>query len=141
MGNIYVADKQNHRVQVLDKNGSFIHKFGTQGTAPGEFSSPSDLDFLSDGTLIVADQSYLNYFQSDGSFIKRVNANNAKISVSVAYDDTIFSYGIFRDRDGNQIVNPNFAQYNAYMRPNRVGLGGWRSAREMLRRSLATSKI
>jgi hypothetical protein len=62
--------------------------------------------------LVVADNSYLHYFQSDGNFIKRVNVNNAKANVSVANDDTIFSYGIFRDRDGNQIVNPYFALYD-----------------------------
>ena len=39
-GNLYVADKDNHRVQVLDKNGTFIKKFGENGTAPGQFSSP-----------------------------------------------------------------------------------------------------
>ena len=104
-------------MQVLDKNGSFIRKFGTQGAAPGEFSNPSDLDFLSNGTLIVADKSYLHYFQSDGNFIKRVNINNAKTHVTVANDDTIFSSGILRDRDGKQIVNPNLALYSGtYMR-------------------------
>ena len=44
---IYMWRIRNHRVQVLDKNGSFIRKFGTQGSAPGEFSNPRDLDFFS----------------------------------------------------------------------------------------------
>ena len=39
-GNLYVADKDNHRVQVLDKNGTFIKKFGENGTAPGQLNYP-----------------------------------------------------------------------------------------------------
>jgi len=103
-GNLYVADKDNHRVQVLDKNGTFIKKFGENGTAPGQFSQPRDLIFLPDGRLIVGDSNYLNYFDSNGTFITRTNSSSAKQYVSLAPDGSIWSYQRLRDSEGSSIV-------------------------------------
>jgi hypothetical protein len=102
--NLYVADYSNHRVQVLDKNGTFIKKFGEYGTAPGQLSSPYDLIFLPDGRLIVGDSNFLNYFDSNGTFITRTNSSSAKQYVSLAPDGSIWSYQRLRDAGGNQIV-------------------------------------
>ena len=102
--NLYVADKSNHRVQVLDKNGTFIKNFGELGTAPGQFSEPRDLIFLPDGRLIVGDNSYLNYFDSNGTFITRTNSSSEKQYVSLAPGGSIWSYQRLRDAGGNQIV-------------------------------------
>jgi hypothetical protein len=111
-GNVYVADYANHRIQVLDKNGNFIRKFGSQGSAPGQINTPRDLAFLPDGTLIVADSAYLHYFQSDGTFIKRVNTSSARLNISATKDGTIYSYGKLRDRDGNVIANASLKKYS-----------------------------
>ena len=77
-GELFVADEYNNRIQVLDKNGTFIRKFGSYGTAPGQLKYPKDIVFLSNGTLVVGDDSYLNYFQADGTFIKRTNISSAR---------------------------------------------------------------
>jgi hypothetical protein len=111
-GNVFVADYANHRIQVLDKNGNFIRKFGSQGSAPGQINTPRDLAFLPDGTLMVADSAYLHYFQSDGTFIQRVNTSNARYNISAAKDGTIYSYGKLRDRDGNVIANASLKKYS-----------------------------
>ena len=76
---LYVADRSNHRIQVLDKNGSFIRKFGSNGTAPGQFYSPRSVGFLPDGNLVVRDERRLHWFQSDGSFIKRHRENDSEL--------------------------------------------------------------
>ncbi|MDE0577572.1 MAG: NHL repeat-containing protein, partial [Opitutales bacterium] len=112
-GELFIADLNNHRVQVLDRNGTFKRKFGSNGSAPGQFNSPKDLAFLSDGTLVVGDNSYLHYYHQDGTFLKRVNANNARSYVSVAPDDTLFSYSKFRGVDGTQIAHLAYISYNA----------------------------
>ena len=52
-------------------------------TAPGQLNYPKDLIFLSNGTLVVGDNSYLNYFQADGTFIKRTNSSSARSYVAV----------------------------------------------------------
>jgi hypothetical protein len=112
-GNLYVADLNNHRVQVLDKNGTFIKKFGENGTAPGKLAQPRDLIFLPDGRLIVGDNSYLNYFDSNGTFITRTNASSAKKYVSLAPDGTIWSYQRLRDSEASQIVYQSTVNENS----------------------------
>jgi hypothetical protein len=104
-GNLYVAEQSNNRVQVLDKNGTFIKKFGEYGTAPGQFASPEDLIFLPDGRLIVGDSNYLNYFDSNGTFITRTNSSSARRYVSLASDGSIWSNRRLRDAEGSQIVH------------------------------------
>ena len=112
-GNLYVAERSNHRVQVLDKNGTFIKKFGEQGTAPGQLNYPRDLIFLPDGKLIVGDTSYLNYFDSNGTFITRTNSSSAKQYVSLAPDGTIFCRQYLRDAEGGTITYFNSVNYEA----------------------------
>lgn len=52
---IYVADFENHRIQVFDAGGAFLSVFGSQGKGPGEFERPTDLDIGPDGRLFVVD--------------------------------------------------------------------------------------
>ncbi|MCI4433590.1 MAG: SBBP repeat-containing protein, partial [Nitrosopumilus sp.] len=40
LGNIYVADTSNNRVQKFNSAGVFQLKFGTSGSGNGQFSSP-----------------------------------------------------------------------------------------------------
>ena len=107
-GNVYVADEYNHRIQVFDKNGNFIRKFGSNGTAPGQFNYPKDLVFLPNGTLVLGDNNFLHYFQPDGTFIKRVDASAARKHVSVAQDGTLLSNKHLRDTDGNSLHSASF---------------------------------
>ncbi|USN95150.1 MAG: hypothetical protein H6793_02310 [Candidatus Nomurabacteria bacterium] len=39
-GNVYVADSSNNRIQKFDSTGTFLAKWGTYGTADGEFNTP-----------------------------------------------------------------------------------------------------
>jgi sugar lactone lactonase YvrE len=110
-GNLYVADHSNHRVQVLDKNGSFIRKFGENGSAPGQLNGPLDIASLPDGRMVVGDQSYLHYFQPDGTFLKRENQGNNYVSVGP--DGTLFSRGKLLDSEGGQITYISNLQYNS----------------------------
>ena len=42
-GDIYVADKGNHRIQQFRRDGSFVRAWGKQGDRPGEFREPHDV--------------------------------------------------------------------------------------------------
>ena len=106
-GNLYVADYNNHRIQVLDRNGSFIRKFGSYGSAPGQLRYPHDITPLENGAIVVGDSHYLHFFEQDGTFIKRVNTSSARQYVSLANDGSLFSYQRLRDQDGNQIAYLN----------------------------------
>jgi hypothetical protein len=109
-GNLYVADRNNHRVQVLDQNGTFIRKFGENGSAPGQLNEPTDIVSLPDGRVVVVQYSSsdynLNYFQADGTFLKRGEAmgNNYNHEyVSVGQDGMMFFRGALLDSEGEQV--------------------------------------
>jgi hypothetical protein len=100
--NLYIADCQNSRIQVLDKNGSFIRKFGSFGTAPGQFDKPRSIRFISDSVAVISDSKRLHWFNSNGSFIKRVRESDTNLDagyLSVSKGGLIISY-ITRGVDG-----------------------------------------
>ena len=54
-GNVYVGDSGNKRVQVFDRNGNHISSFGGEGA--DEFVYIAGMDFSSDGSLYIVDES------------------------------------------------------------------------------------
>lgn len=54
-GRLYVADFQNHRIQVFDCDRDLAVAFGHQGSGPGAFERPTDLDIGPDGRIYVVD--------------------------------------------------------------------------------------
>jgi len=51
---VFVSDKLNHRVQVFDHGGSFLHQIGESGSGEGQFKQPHGLA-AADDRLYVAD--------------------------------------------------------------------------------------
>ena len=65
-GNLYIADKDAHRVLKYDRDGQFLLSFGEYGDRAGQFISPFHLIALEDGTVLVADQAkYKKDYASD----------------------------------------------------------------------------
>lgn len=54
-GQLYVVDKQNHRIQILTLAGVFVSEFGSFGTGNNNFSFPEFI--VSDGTHIFISDS------------------------------------------------------------------------------------
>ena len=52
---VYVADKNNDRVQEFDSAGNFVMKWGTSGSGSGQFGFPSGIALDSLGNVYVAD--------------------------------------------------------------------------------------
>lgn len=79
VGNLYVADSCNHRVQVFDNNGAFLREYGSPGTEWGQFSYPYDVRVDGKGrqyvcefgnsrvTVLDADDHVLEIIGSPGS--------------------------------------------------------------------------
>ena len=55
-GSVVVADSSNHRVQVFDSNGRFLHAFGKQGSGDGELDNPAGVAVNRIGQIIVSDR-------------------------------------------------------------------------------------
>ena len=70
-GNIYVGDAGNNRIQKFDSRGNFLTKWGSDGSAPGEFiASPLGMAMDGPGNLYVADygNQRIQKFDSSGNF-------------------------------------------------------------------------
>lgn len=69
-GYLFVADTANHRIQVLDSNGTFLYKWGTSGSANGQFSYPSAIAIGTNELVYVADRgnNRIQVFGQDGAF-------------------------------------------------------------------------
>ena len=70
-GQVYIADRFNHRIQVLNPNLTFSHSFGRKGSANGQFHFPCDIAIDSQGLVYVADSDNhrIQKFSPDGKFV------------------------------------------------------------------------
>ena len=73
LGNMYVTDNSNNRVQKFTSNGTFITKWGSHGKGDGQFLGPEGIDVDSGGNIYVADtgNSRIQKFTSNGTFITK----------------------------------------------------------------------
>ena len=73
LGNIYVADTYDNRVQVFDNTGTFLKAWGQKGTGSGSFAVPYDVAVDGEGNVYVADTG--NYrvqkFDANGVYLGR----------------------------------------------------------------------
>lgn len=74
-GSVYVVDNLNNRVQKFSPTGAFLAKFGSEGSADGQFDYPTGIavDPVS-GDVYVADSNNnrIQRFDSSGSFKSQV---------------------------------------------------------------------
>ena len=118
---LFVADLENHRIQVFALDGNFLREFKTYNEVSGQHSKPLDVNVY-DNQIFVVDQTgdSILVFDLNGKFIKEFTVNQNATNTSVpydifVYDDLIFvsdvgdsSVKIF-DLDGNLVKQ--FGQY------------------------------
>ena len=78
-GQIFIADANNHRIQVLNKDLTYSHTFGKKGSSPEQFNHPCDVTFDNEGYLYVAD--YINHcikkFTSTGQYVSTFSSHGS----------------------------------------------------------------
>jgi len=57
LGNVYVADRANNRIQKFDRLGHFVTQWGSNGTGNGQFNNPTGVAADPSGNIYVADYS------------------------------------------------------------------------------------
>ena len=91
-GQVYIADRYNHRIQVLNPDLTFSHSFGKKGSANGRFNEPSDIAIDGKGLVYVADSenNRIQKFTPDGTFITQFSSKgsgpgrlNCPISITI----------------------------------------------------------
>ena len=94
-GLIAVADWNGHCVLIFDKEGKFVRKFGCRGDNAGQFNKPSDVTYLNDDEILVADECNHRIQQINvqtGNFVKSFGKEGTgdgefKNPASVCMDD------------------------------------------------------
>ena len=93
-GQIFIADTDNHRIQVLNKDLTYSHSM--EGSSPEQFNQPWDVTFDNEGYLYVADcynhcikkltstEQYISTFSSYGS-----NPGQIKDPTSIIIDNNL----------------------------------------------------
>ena len=79
-GMIYVADRYNHRIRVLNKDLTYLHQFGSEGSQPGQLHHPYDVAIAKNGTVYVAD-SYnhrIQVFTAEGKYLKHFGTKGSE---------------------------------------------------------------
>uniref|UniRef100_A0A1X7U3U1 RING-type domain-containing protein n=2 Tax=Amphimedon queenslandica TaxID=400682 RepID=A0A1X7U3U1_AMPQE len=77
---IFIADRYNHRIQVLNQDLTFSHCLDKQGTGPGEFFKPRGVAFDTEGSfLYVADcnNHRIQKFTPEGKFVAQFGSKGS----------------------------------------------------------------
>ena len=74
IGNIYVVDGGNYRIQKFNNSGVYISQWGTSGGADNQVNSPGGIAIDSNNTVFVSDtgNNRINEYDSDGYFLSTV---------------------------------------------------------------------
>jgi hypothetical protein len=71
-GDVYVADRNNHRIQKFDNSGVYLTQWGANGSGDGQFISPQGIDVDVSGNVYIADSGNhrVQKFDSTGTLLK-----------------------------------------------------------------------
>lgn len=71
LGNVYVSDSSNDRIEKFNSSGGFITSWGSLGSANGQFNVPGHLALDSTGNVYVADtfNNRVQEFANNGTFL------------------------------------------------------------------------
>lgn len=69
---VYISDRSNFTISILDKTGRMLSTFGKKGYKDGEFINNQDFHgLLKNELLVVSDNTgRINFFDLDGNFVK-----------------------------------------------------------------------
>ncbi len=97
-GNVYIADRENHRIQQFSAKGDFIRTWGSKRSGDGQFNIPNGLAISSDGNLYVTDMhnDRIQQFSAKGEFIRAWGSSgsgdgefNRPSGIAISSDDII----------------------------------------------------
>jgi YD repeat-containing protein len=72
-GNVWVADRENNRIEKFNSDGEYLIKFGVQGSADGQLNAPAALAIDAQGNVWVADKgnNRIQKFSPGGEFLAK----------------------------------------------------------------------
>ena len=99
-GQVYIADRNNHRIQVLNPDLTFSYSFGGKGSANGRFQYPCDVAIDSQGLVYVTDahNHRIQKFTPNGKFVAQFGSEGSDPG------QLKYPYGITIDTGGTGLV-------------------------------------
>ena len=78
-GQIFIADTDNHRIQVLNNDLTYSHSFGKSGSSPEQFNYPCEVTYDNEGYLYVADTNNhcIKKYTSTGQYISTFSSRGS----------------------------------------------------------------
>ena len=106
LGELYVADTHNHRIQQFTPEGKLIRIWGSKGKAPGQFDTPRGLTVDVFGNVWVADHTNqrVQKFSHDGKLLGVFGANGGDGSPGSGPGQFFEPRGMSSDAEGNIYV-------------------------------------
>jgi sugar lactone lactonase YvrE len=106
LGNVYVADTHNHRIQEFSPTGRLIRMFGSRGSGDGQFWQPRGIAIDPFGNVWVADHENkrVQKFTADGRFLGRFGANGGDGTLGGGWGEFNSPRGLSSDAAGNIYV-------------------------------------
>jgi sugar lactone lactonase YvrE len=106
LGDLYVADTHNHRIQELSPTGRLIRSFGSRGSGPGQFEQPRGVAIDAFGNVWVADHENhrVQKFTSTGQFLGKFGAHGGDGSLGGGPGEFNSPRGLSSDAAGNIYV-------------------------------------
>ena len=91
-GHIYVADYNNHRIQVLNPDLTFSHTFGTYGSTKGKFNNPRDVAVDRQGLVYVADTGNrrIQMFTPDGQYLFQFGTEGPGFGITIDDNNLVY---------------------------------------------------
>jgi len=72
VGNIFVGDRDNHRIQKFDSTASFLIKWGSEGSGFRQFFYPHAVDVSSSGGVFIGDANrQIHWYDSFGTYFTK----------------------------------------------------------------------
>jgi hypothetical protein len=101
--NFYVLDRIERKVFKFSPDGRLLATFGQEGQGPGDFQSPGQIVFTSQGELaVLEDLYYVSFFKTDGTFIRRLDLNG-RLGLGFIGPDRFYGW-IWRPEDQQQVM-------------------------------------
>jgi tripartite motif-containing protein 71 len=105
-GRVYVADRQNNRVEEFDSRGHLLAVIGSAGVAPGEFSGPRGVAVDRRGDLYVADSANnrIEKFSDSGQLLAVWGRKHGDGTAGIGPGQFSDPRGLATDRGGDLYV-------------------------------------
>ncbi len=96
---LYLADEYTHRINIYDKAGKFLSRWGVHGSGDGQLDAPSGLAFDREDNLYVVDHRNhrIQKFTRDGKFLMKFGSHgsgpgqlNLPWGIAVGHDGNVY---------------------------------------------------